>query len=146
METGSLKDASFCYLVGSKLEKVITIWITELEAAERQGSRTFLEIQHSRSMLAHCRTFIEKVTVFRDVTKFQDNEKNLTSDWKLAPLYDRYTEYADIVAAHGHLSIAERYLDLLPTQYPAAEVARNRVKLASRKAAPAPKAAHTSNS
>jgi protein transport protein SEC31 len=141
METGSLKDASFCYLVGSKLEKVITIWITELQAAEKAGIE---DLSGDSTFSVHARSlqnFIEKVTVFRDVTKFQDTEKSLTSDWKLAPLYDRYTEYADIVAAHGHLSIAERYLDLLPTQYPAAEVARNRVKLASRRAAPAPQAA-----
>lgn len=136
MESGSSKNASFCYLVGSKLEKVITIWITELQEAEKagiqdqSGDSTFSV--HARSLQG----FIEKVTVFRDVTKFQDTEQNLSFDWKLAPLYDRYTEYADIVAAHGHLTIAERYLDLLPAHYPAAEVARNRVKLATRKAAP----------
>ncbi|KAF8863544.1 hypothetical protein BDZ45DRAFT_615214 [Acephala macrosclerotiorum] len=136
METGSLKDASFCYLVGSKLEKVVTIWITELNDAEKAGIE---DPSGDSSFSVHARTlqnFIEKVTVFRDVTKFQDPEQSLTSDWKLAPLYEKYTEYADIVAAHGHLSVAERYLDLLPTKYPAAEVARNRVKLASRKAAP----------
>jgi protein transport protein SEC31 len=139
METGSLKDASFCYLVGSKLEKVITIWITELNEAEKAGVET---ASGDSSFSVHARTlqnFIEKVTVFRDVTKFQDTEQSLTENWKLAPLYEKYTEYADIVAAHGHLAIAERYLDLLPTKYPAAEVARNRVKLASRKVAPTPK-------
>ena len=137
LEAGSPKDASFCYLVGSKLEKVITIWITELQEAEKvdiedvtTGDSTFSI--HARSL----QNFIEKVTVFRDVTKFQDTEKNSISDWKLAPLYEKYAEYADIVAAHGHLSIAERYLDLLPASYPAAEVSRNRVKLASRKQAP----------
>lgn len=146
METGSLKDASFCYLVGSKLEKVITIWITELNEAEKAGVET---ASGDSSFSVHARTlqnFIEKVTVFRDVTKFQDTEQSLTADWKLAPLYEKYTEYADIVAAHGHLAIAERYLDLLPTKYPAAEVARNRVKLASRKAAPAAKAAQPTSS
>lgn len=144
METGSPKDASFCYLVGSKLEKVITIWINELQEAEKAGIKdqsgdsTFAV--HARSL----QSFIEKVTVFRDVTKFRDTEQNLTSGWKLAPLYAKYTEYADIVAAHGHLSIAERYLDLLPVSYPAAEVARNRVRLASRKAAPKPVQPQTS--
>lgn len=138
METGSPKDASFCYLVGSKLEKVITIWIDELRETEKaaiedqSGDSTFAV--HARSL----QSFIEKVTVFRDVTKFKDTEQTLTSGWKLAPLYDKYTEYADIVAAHGQLSIAERYLALLPESYPAAEVARNRVRLASRKAAPKP--------
>ncbi|TVY13845.1 Protein transport protein SEC31 [Lachnellula arida] len=136
IETGAPKDASFCYLVGSKLEKVITIWIAELQDAEKAGIQ---DLSEDSSFSVHARVlqnFIEKVTVFRDVTKFQDNEQGLTSGWKLAQLYDKYNEYADIVAAHGHLSIAERYLDLLPTQYPAAEVARSRVKLASRKAAP----------
>ncbi|KAG0646258.1 transport SEC31 [Hyphodiscus hymeniophilus] len=137
MEAGSPKDASFCYLVGSKLEKVLSIWITELQETEKAGiedvstgDSTFSI--HARSL----QNFIEKVTVFRDVTKFRDAEKNSTSDWKLAPLYEKYAEYADIVAAHGHLSIAERYLDLLPASYPAAEVSRNRVKLASRRQAP----------
>ncbi|RDL40368.1 uncharacterized protein BP5553_00347 [Venustampulla echinocandica] len=138
LETGSLKDASFCYLVGSKLEKVISIWITELQEAETAGIK---DLTGDSSFSVHARSlqnFIEKVTVFRDVTKFQDTERELASGWKLGALYEKYTEYADIVAAHGHLSIAERYLDLLPTQYPAAEVARNRVKLASRKATSKP--------
>ncbi|PBP21294.1 WD domain-containing protein [Diplocarpon rosae] len=147
-ETGSPKDASFCYLVGSKLEKVITIWIAELQEAEKAG---VADLSGDSSFSVHARSlqnFIEKVTVFRDVTKFEDAELGLTSDWKLGPLYEKYTEYAEIVAAHGHLSIAERYLLLLPTQYPAAEVARNRVKLASRREAahPAGKAQPTLNS
>ena len=134
MESGSLEDASFCYLVGSKLEKVTTIWITELKESEKVGIK---ELTGDSTFSVHARSlqdFIEKVTVFRDVTKFQDTERGLTSGWKLAPLYDMYVEYADIVAAHGQLSVAEKYLGLLPEQYPAAEVARNRVRLASRKA------------
>ena len=146
LETGSSKDASFCYLVGSKLEKVIDIWISELKESEKAGIE---DLSADSTFSVHARSlqnFIEKVTVFRDVTKFQDTEQSMASGWKLAPLYEKYTEYADIVAAHGHLSIAERYLDLLPAQYPAAEVARNRVKLASRRVAPAPKAVQPSSS
>ena len=135
-ESGSRKDASFCYLVGSKLDKVVGIWLTELEEAEQAGMKdpsgdsTFSV--HARS-LQH---FIEKVTVFRHVTKFTDVEKDLTADWKLAALYDKYTEYADIVAAHGQLGVAQKYLDLLPGKYPAAEVARNRIRLATQKTSP----------
>lgn len=136
IESGSAKDAAFCYVVGSKLEKVITIWIDELEQDEKSGIE---DLSGDSTFSVHAKSlqnFIEKVTVFREVTKYQDSEQSQTSDWKLASLYDKYTEYADIVAAHGHLGIAEKYLDLVPSQYPAAEVARNRVKLASRKAAP----------
>ncbi len=128
------KDASFSYLAGSKLEKVVAIWITELEENEKSGQQN---LGTDSTFSVHARSlqgFIEKVTVFREVTKFQDNDKRSTSGWKLAALYDKYTEYADIVASHGQLQIAERYLDLLPDSYPAAEVARNRIKQATRTA------------
>ena len=145
-ESGSAKDAAFCYVVGSKLEKVIPIWIDGQQEEEKtgieslSGDSTFSV--HAKSL----QSFIEKVTLFREVTKYTDSEQSQSSDWKLASLYDKYAEYADIVAGHGHLSTAEKYLDLIPAQYPAAEVARERVRLASRKVAPkATKAAAVSN-
>ena len=130
------KNASFCYLAGSKLEKVVSIWIQELKEIEESGVQDGTDDSafsiHTKSL----QDLIEKVTIFRQVTGFKDTERSQTSGWKLAPLYDKYTEYADVVAAHGKLDIAEKYLDLVPAQFPAAEVARNRVKQASRKAAP----------
>lgn len=134
-ESGSRKDASFCYLVGSKLEKVVAIWVAELEEAEQAGMK---EATGGSTFSVHAKSlqsFIEKVTVFRHVTKFQDAEQSQTADWKLATLYDKYTEYADILAGHGQLEVAQKYLDLLPSSYPAAEIARNRVKLATKKPA-----------
>ncbi|KAF5007030.1 hypothetical protein FDECE_6638, partial [Fusarium decemcellulare] len=139
-EEGTRKDASFCYLVGSKLEKVVSIWAAELEEAEQAGLK---EPSEDSTFSVHARSlqdFIEKVTVFRQVTKFEDGEKGLTSDWKLATLYNKYTEYADILAGHGQLETAQKYLDLLPTHYPAAELARNRVRLATKKPAAQPSA------
>lgn len=134
-EQGSRKDASFCYLAGSKLEKVVSIWVAELEEAEHAGIQQPSEDStfsvHARSL----QNFIEKVTVFRHVTKFQDNETGLKSEWKLETLYNKYTEYADILAAHGQLEVAQKYLDLLPSTFPAAEIARNRVRLATKKPA-----------
>ncbi|KAI0401188.1 WD40 repeat-like protein [Xylaria palmicola] len=132
-ESSSRKDASFCYLVGSKLEKVVDIWVNELAEAEKVG----LAESSDSTFSVHARAlqhFIEKVTVFRHVAKFQDNEADLTSGWKLALLYDKYVEYADIVAAHGQLDVAQKYLDLLPKKYPAADMARSRVQLAIKKA------------
>lgn len=135
LEADSRKDASFCYLVGSKLEKVVDIWVAELEEAEKtglsEGADSAFSI-HARSLLS----FIEKVEVFRHVTKFQDSEITLPSGWKLTALYDKYIEYADIVSAHGQLGIAQKYLDLLPPKYSTAEVARERIRLATQKPAP----------
>lgn len=130
------KDASFCYLAGSKLEKVAANWAEELKENEKAG----LEDSEAESSFAiHAKAlqdFIEKVTVFRQVTNFEDTEKSKDANWKLAPLYDKYTEYADILASQGHLEIAAKYLDLLPSQYEAAGVAKERIKQATRKAAP----------
>ena len=139
------KDASFCYLAGSKLEKVVSIWIEELEEKEEAGLQ---ETSKKSSFSVHARSlqsFIEKVTIFREVTQYQDDDRGSASDWKLASLYDKYTEYADIASAHGQLQIAERYLELLPSNYPAAEVAKSRVQQATRKAAPASVSKQPSN-
>ena len=139
------KDASFCYLAGSKLEKVVSIWIAELEENEGVGLQ---DASKNSSFSVHARllqSFIEKVTIFREVTQYQDSDRGATSDWKLASLYDKYTEYADIASAHGQLQIAERYLELLPGNYPAAEVAMSRVRQATRKAEPASATKQPSN-
>ncbi|KAG6014150.1 protein transport protein S31 [Claviceps pusilla] len=134
-DNGSRKDASFCYLVGSKLEKVVDIWAAELVEAEKEGLQTATGGSAFSVHVKSLQSFIEKVTIFRHVTKFQDAEQGQTSDWKLATLYDKYTEYADILAGHGQLEVAQTYLELLPSNYPAAEIARNRVKFATKKSA-----------
>lgn len=142
-EEGSRKDASFCYMVGSKLEKVVSIWVAEQEEAEKAAMK---ETSDDSTFSVHARSlqsFIEKVTIFRQVTKFQDTEQSQSSDWKLATLYNKYTEYADILAGHGQLEVAQTYLDLLPPSYPAAEIARNRVKLATSKPVAQTKARQT---
>ncbi|OLN92111.1 Protein transport protein SEC31 [Colletotrichum chlorophyti] len=133
LENGSRKDASFCFLVGSKLEKVVSIWINELEEAEQAGVQ---EPSDDSTFSVHARSlqhFIEKVTIFRQVTKFEDLERDQSADWKLSALYDKYTEYADIIAAHGQLAVAQKYLDLLPKEYPAADLARSRLDLATKR-------------
>ncbi|KAH7321153.1 hypothetical protein B0I35DRAFT_428687 [Stachybotrys elegans] len=139
-EQGERKDASFCYLVGSKLEKVTAIWTAELEEEEQAGMKQSSEASSSTIHAKSLHNFIEKISVFRLVTKFQDSEKSLTEGWKLASLYDKYTEYADILAGYGQLQVAQKYLDLLPANYPPAEIARNRVRLATQKPAAQPAA------
>lgn len=128
------KDASFCFLAGSKLEKVVAIWVEELRENEQKGIEKNTD---NNSFSIHVRALqglIEKVTIFRQVTKFQDTERNKDSEWRLSVLYDKYIEYADVVATHGRLQIAQKYLDLVPEKHPEAEVARNRIKLATRQA------------
>lgn len=134
-DTKSLRrDASFCYLAGSKLEKVVINWVQELQEQEKSA----LEASENENDFAvHAKAlqaFIEKVSVFRQVANFEDSDKSATADWKLAPLYKIYVEYADILAAHGQLASAERYINLLPAQFDGAESAQTRLKQATKKA------------
>ena len=129
------KDASFCYLAGSKLEKIVLNWVQELEEMEKTSLQ---EAEDDTSFSVHAKVlqnFIEKVTIFRRITNFKDTGAQQASEkYKLAPLYAKYTEYADILAAHGQLLTAQKYLELLPAQYSDANVARNRVQHALKKA------------
>jgi protein transport protein SEC31 len=126
------KDASFCYLAGSKLEKVVAIWIEELSEGEQTAIESATDDTSFSIHVRALQSLIEKVTIFRQVTKFQDTERTKESDWKLSVLYDKYIEYADVVATHGRLQVAQKYLDLVPEKHPEAEIARNRIKLATR--------------
>lgn len=128
------KDVSFCFLAGSKLEKVVAIWIEELRENEQRGIETDADNSTFSIHVRALQGLIEKVTIFRQVTKYQDTERTKDADWRLGSLYDKYIEYADVVATHGRLQIAQKYLDLVPEKHPEAEVARNRIKLAMRQA------------
>ena len=128
------RDASFCYLAGSKLEKVVSNWVEELREQEKSALDAEQD-ENDFSVHARClQDFMEKVSVFRKVTNFQDSHEQQDDDWKLAPLYALYAEYADILAAHGQLTTAEQYLDLLPGKFGGAESAQQRVKQATKKA------------
>ena len=133
-EKGLRKDASFCFLAGSKLEKVVAIWIEELRENEHKAIEDAADDSAFSIHVRALQGLIEKVTIFRQVTKFQDTERTKESDWKLSTLYDKYIEYADVVATHGRLQVAQKYLDLVPEKHPEAEIARNRIKLATRQA------------
>lgn len=131
------RDASFCYLAGAKLEKVVNNWVEELQEHEK-ASLEKSEDNDSFSVHTKClQEFIEKVSVFRKVTAFQDTEMQSTADWKLAPLYSLYAEYAEILAAHGQLPSAAQYIGLLPTKFDGAETAQQRIRQATTKTAAA---------
>src|SRR6202023_2483406 len=70
--------------------------------------------------------FVEKVTVFRQI-------KNTTNK-NLKPLYDKYTEFVEIVASQGNLSVAQKYIELLPGGNDAVKSVKTRLSKAMAKA------------
>ncbi|CAG8591763.1 13128_t:CDS:10 [Ambispora gerdemannii] len=96
------RSAVLCYLGSGNLENVVNIWIAEQE--EEEQDKEHLDSPYSY----HAKTLqnlIEKVTVFRKAIDY------------LATLYQKYAEYAAILAAQGRLSSALKYISLIPLEY-----------------------------
>lgn len=120
------RNATLTYLAAGRLERLVNIWIDDL-AEEEQRLVQSESVQGSR-YTAHAlalQTFIEKVTVFRSAIKYEDADlKQKTNGeevdavtYKLSGLYDRYFEYADLLAAQGLVKEAVVYLKLTPEEY-----------------------------
>ncbi|KAG8955500.1 protein transport protein S31 [Tulasnella sp. 419] len=150
------RNAVLCYLAAGKLEQIVSIWVEEMKEdeediiasqGESEGKSTGSRYTAHASAL---QTFIEKITVFRAATKYADPDLTSTTtdsgaprSYKLAGLYDRYFEYADLLAAQGLLKDAVRFIKLTPNDYKGSkgvdvqggevdfEIARNRVLLAA---------------
>lgn len=140
------KNATLCYLVAKELEKLVDIWVAEL--AEDEAVSNEDEVSTSSRYTSHARalqTFIEKVTVFRAATNYIDADLSLRTDsnnaaeaprnYKLAELYSRYYEYADLLATQGLVDEAVKYIDLAPADFKGSsggfEIARDQLLGAS---------------
>ncbi|KAF9443094.1 hypothetical protein P691DRAFT_809519 [Macrolepiota fuliginosa MF-IS2] len=123
------KNATLTYLASARLERLINIWIEELAEEEKtlvSGDGASAGSYYSAH--AHAlQSFIEKVTVFRSVTKYSDDNLTATSSsttdtaavktYKLANLYDRYFEYADLLSTQGLVKEALAFVELTPKDY-----------------------------
>lgn len=117
------KNATLCYLAAGKLEQIVNIWIDELREEEAiLESNVQKGVSRYTAHALALQTFIEKVTVFRSATKYVDADlaaadQSASRSYKLAALYDRYYEYADLLAAQGLLKEAVKYLNMTPAEY-----------------------------
>ncbi|KAG6861064.1 hypothetical protein C0995_004406 [Termitomyces sp. Mi166 len=120
------QNATLTYLAAARLERLVNIWIDELAEDEKNLVEDETRFGGSR-FSAHTQalqTFIEKVTVFRSATAYRDKDlvKPLSPDeegreFKLANLYDRYLEYADLLTTQGLVKEAVAFLQLTPEDY-----------------------------
>ncbi|KAL9553893.1 hypothetical protein MBANPS3_003065 [Mucor bainieri] len=111
------RHATLCYLAAGNLEKVSRIWIAEQEEQVQQENAAE---NVKATSLQH---LIEKVTIFRKVISFEDadlyetSESKMSYEYPLSPLYDKYCEYAELLADQGKLTTALTYLSLTPLVY-----------------------------
>ena len=122
------RNATLTYLAAARLERLVNIWNEEMceeekstiDSGDGQGSRYSAHVHALQ-------TFIEKVTVFRAATKYVDedlgqkNVQGMDGDileaYKLSSLYDRYFEYAEMLATQGLVKEAAEFIKLTPTNY-----------------------------
>ncbi|OXG53532.1 protein transporter SEC31 [Cryptococcus neoformans] len=121
------QDATLCYLAAKKLEKVISIWVDEM-AEEEEAVFATRYTSHAQAL----QSFIEKVSVFKAATGYVDEDLLIPTEsvaaaeagartYKLASLYDRYYEYADLLATQGLVDIAAKYVKMTPVDYKGSE-------------------------
>ncbi|KAF8631103.1 hypothetical protein AX17_005148 [Amanita inopinata Kibby_2008] len=145
------KNATLTYLAAARLERLVNIWNEELVEEEKSiisdgNNQDSLYSAHAHAL----QTFIEKVTVFRSATKYTDEDLTEKTDvgataktHKLAALYDRYYEYAEVLATQGLVKEAVTFLKLTPSDYKGASgsdlsAERERVVAAMTVTVPAP--------
>ncbi|WRT64528.1 uncharacterized protein IL334_001460 [Kwoniella shivajii] len=118
------QDATLCYLAARKLEKVISIWVDEMSEEEEAASDTTRYAAHAQAL----QSFIEKVAVFTAATGYVDEDLATPTEsaaaaeagartYRLAGLYDRYYEYADLLATQGLVDIAAKFVKMTPSDY-----------------------------
>ncbi|KAF9547194.1 hypothetical protein CPC08DRAFT_675391 [Agrocybe pediades] len=115
------KNATLTYLAAARLERLVGIWADELVQEEKALVNNAQDkIGSYYSAHAHAlQTFIEKVTIFRAATSYKDEalQNANVSDFKLASLYDRYFEYAELLCTQGLVKEAVDFLKLTPEGY-----------------------------
>lgn len=125
------KNALLCYLAAGKLEKAVNIWIDELKEDEHAAVEAAKEIAGTSRYSARAtalQTFIEKIAVFQAATGYSDKDlaqptrseavaESGARSYRLAALYDRYYEYADLLATQGMIDLAVKYIRRTPEDY-----------------------------
>lgn len=120
-------DATLCYLAARRLEKVVSIWSDEMREEEESDAGSANITRYSAH--AHAlQSFIEKVAVFSAATGYVDDDLAHPTEsavaaetgartYKLSGLYDRFYEYADLLATQGQVDMAARYVQMTPSDY-----------------------------
>ncbi|BEI98107.1 hypothetical protein CcaverHIS631_0304060 [Cutaneotrichosporon cavernicola] len=114
------EDATLCYLAARNLEHVVGIWINEMHE-EEAATKAPLYSAHANAL----QSFIEKVAAFQAATGYVDKELTTTvppeeaavRTYALAGLYDRFYEYADLLATQGLVDVAAKFIKMTPKDY-----------------------------
>lgn len=104
------RNASLFYLAAGNLVKISAIWISQFEQEENH--------QDSLTSGVRLQELVEKVTIFRKAIEFEDTRaKTESGSYVLDKLYEKYCQYAELMATQGKLDVALKYIGLTPDEY-----------------------------
>ncbi|GAA5916939.1 hypothetical protein JCM6882_003835 [Rhodosporidiobolus microsporus] len=153
------KNAVLCYLAAGKLEKVVGVWVQQMQEEEQAllaaaaSSSSTAQAQfdaHAQALQA----FIEKVQVFQHAVGYVDVDLSLPAAsaavaesgarvYKLASLYERYIEYAELLAGQGEVQLALKYVAMTPSDFEgAAQATHSKAAIARERVLKAGRAQH----
>lgn len=116
-------NALTCYLVSGKLDKVSALWESEITTREKELTKD--KVAPYTAHFSALKEFIEKISVFRKAT-------NAVDSGSVDGLYNKYREFANIVASQGNLELAQQFLALLPASFEGVGLERERLNKAAK--------------
>ncbi|QRV81661.1 transporter protein Sec31 [Ceratobasidium sp. AG-Ba] len=132
---GKRDAARVCFVAGKRLDKLVKIWEEELKEEQEKGELYSVRaeaVQH----------FVEKAVAFTSATSFADSEAKDGEDYILKGLYDRYLEYAEILASQGLVDEARAYVKRVPKDVGEGGWLRGALEEGTKPAAPAAAKGH----
>lgn len=101
-------DAILCYLAGSAIDKISTIWLKELPDFESKLIKDSLISSPFDAHFNSLTNFAEKISAYRAITK---TDGTLTTDNDASKVI---LEYSTLLANYGEFEIASKFSKLLP--------------------------------
>ncbi|CUM47625.1 Protein transport protein SEC31 [Debaryomyces fabryi] len=122
-------NAILCYLSGNALGKIASIWLRELPELEEEllkSNDTKLSTP-SDARYEALSNFVEKITAYRSIS-------NISGEFEgpsIEPICKAILEYANLVAGYGQFDLAEKFLELVPSDFAGLKSERDRISKAS---------------
>lgn len=122
-------NAITCYLAGNALDKIASIWLKELPDFETKllKSETSSVSTPSEARLETLTNFAQKISAYRSIS----NETGSLSGPAAEQIAKSILEYCNLLAGNGEFDLAEKFLNLLPSEFGGVE--KDRILRASNK-------------
>ncbi|CAH2355879.1 protein transport protein Sec31p [[Candida] railenensis] len=132
---GDRNDALLCYLSGNAIDKISTIWLSELENIEKTllapDNKKFEGLSPSDARFEALNIFVEKLATYRSLS----NTSGTLSGPGIEKACKVLLEYSNLVAGYGEFELAEKFLEILPEDFAGLKLEKDRIGKATGKSA-----------